>query len=61
MAFQKTIKGMDKKQNMEYVDSIKTKIAMYEEQERQETEERAKKTRNYRMDLKKQYNRYNFT
>lgn len=53
--FQKTVKAMDKKQDIEYANSIKTEVAMYEEQKKQETEERAKKMRNYKMDLKKQY------
>lgn len=54
MAFQKTISAMDKKQDTEYANSIKTKVAMHEEQERQKMEEREKKTSDYRMDLKKQ-------
>ncbi|RLU18835.1 hypothetical protein DMN91_009192 [Ooceraea biroi] len=54
VAFQKTIKTMDKNQDIEYANSIKIEVAMHEEQKKQETEKRAKKTRNYRMDLKKQ-------
>lgn len=54
MELQKTIRAMDKEQDMKYADSIKTDVAKYEEQKRQEAEERAKKTRDYRMNLKKQ-------
>lgn len=54
MAFQKTIRAIDKEHDVRYANSIKTDVAKYEEQKRQETEERMKKIKNYRTALKKQ-------
>lgn len=54
MAFQQTIKAMDKEYDVKYANSIKTDVAKYEEQKKQEVEERGKKTRDYRTVLKKQ-------
>ncbi|KYN11332.1 PREDICTED: coiled-coil domain-containing protein 173-like [Trachymyrmex cornetzi] len=54
VALQKTIRAMDKEQDEKYANSIKTDIAKYKEQKKQEVEERTKKTKNYRIALKKQ-------
>jgi hypothetical protein len=54
VAFQKTIREMDKEQDAKYANMIKTNVAKYEKQKKQEAEERAKKMRNYKMELKKQ-------
>ncbi|XP_011648201.2 trichohyalin-like [Pogonomyrmex barbatus] len=54
VAFQKTIRAMDKEQEAEYVNSIKTDVARYEEQKKQEAKEREKKTEDYRTALQKQ-------
>lgn len=54
MAFQKTIKEMVKEHDTEYANSIKLDVAKYEEQRRQMMEEQARKTKEYRMELKKQ-------
>ena len=54
MALQKTIRAMDKEQDEKYANSIKTDIAKYEEQKKQEMEEETKKTMDYRIALKKQ-------
>lgn len=54
MAFQKTIRAIDKEQDVKYADSIKTDVAKYEEQNKQEAEEREKKIKNYRTALKNQ-------
>ncbi|XP_025992772.2 vicilin-like seed storage protein At2g18540 [Solenopsis invicta] len=54
VAFQKTIRAIDKEHDVRYANSIKTDVAKYEEQKRQETEERMKKIKNYRTALKKQ-------
>lgn len=45
---------MDKEHDMKYVNSIKTDAAKYEELKKQEAEERAKKTRDYKTALQKQ-------
>ncbi|XP_011251967.2 golgin subfamily A member 6-like protein 2 [Camponotus floridanus] len=52
--FQNIIKTMDKEQDMEYANSIKTNVAKYEEQKRQEEEEQARKIKDYEMELRKQ-------
>jgi len=54
VAFQKTIREMDKEQDAEYANTTKTNVAKYEEQKKQEAEERAKKMRDYKTELKKQ-------
>jgi len=54
VAFQKTIRAMDKELDVKYANSIKTDAAKYEEQKKREAEERMKKVRNYRTALKKQ-------
>ncbi|KMR05401.1 mitochondrial 2-oxoglutarate malate carrier protein [Lasius niger] len=54
IAFQKTIKTMDKEQDVEYANSIKTNVAKYEEQKKQEEKEQTRKTKDYKMELKKQ-------
>lgn len=54
MEFRKTIRAIDKAQDTDYANSIKTDVAKYEEQKRREEEERTRKTRDYGMDLKKQ-------
>lgn len=54
VALQKTIRAMDKEQDEKYANSIKTDIAKYEEQKKQEMEEETKKTMDYRIALKKQ-------
>lgn len=54
MAFQKTIKAMDKEHDVKYANSIKTDAAKYEELKKQEAEERAKKIRDYKITLEKQ-------
>ncbi|KAM0726142.1 hypothetical protein ACS0PU_008223 [Formica fusca] len=54
VALQKTIRTMDKEQDIEYTNSIKTNVAKYEEQKRQEEKERTRKTEDYNMELKKQ-------
>lgn len=54
MAFQKTIREMDKEQDTEYANMIKTNVEKYEEQKKQEAEERAKKMTDYKAELKKQ-------
>jgi len=43
VAFQKTIRAMDKELDVKYANSIKTDVAKYEEQKKQEVEERMKK------------------
>lgn len=45
---------MDKEQDMEYANSIKTNVAKYEEQKRQEEEEQTRKIKDYEMELRKQ-------
>lgn len=50
MALQKTIRAMDQEHDVKYANLIKTDVA----KEKQEAEERAKKTRDYRTALKKQ-------
>jgi len=52
MAFQKTIRTMDKELDVKYANSIKTDVAKYEEQKK--AEEQMKKVRDYRTALKKQ-------
>jgi len=54
VAFQKTIRAMDKELDVKYANSIKTDAAKYEEQKKREAEERMKKVRDYRTTLKKQ-------
>lgn len=54
MAFQKTIRAMDKEQDTEHANSIKVDIAKYEEQKRWEAQERIQKTMDYGVDLRKQ-------
>lgn len=54
MAFQKTIKEMDKEQDAEYVNTIKANVAKYEEDKKQEAERRAKKMKDYKTELQKQ-------
>lgn len=54
MTFQNFIKTMDKEQDKEYVNSIKTNVAKYEEQKRQEEKEQARKIKDYEMELRKQ-------
>nr|XP_012234906.1 PREDICTED: trichohyalin-like [Linepithema humile] len=54
VAFQKTIREMDKEQDAEYANTIKTNVAKYEEQKKQEAEERAKKIKDYKTELQKQ-------
>lgn len=44
---------MDKELDAEYANSIKANVAQYEEQKKQEAEERARKTRDYRTELEK--------
>jgi len=53
VAFQKTISEMKKKQDREYVNSIKAKAA-YEEEKKQEEMKEREKVKDYRMALKKQ-------
>ena len=54
MVLQKTIRAMDKEQDEKYANSIKTDVAKYEEEKKQEVEEQTKKTKDYRIALKKQ-------
>lgn len=54
VAFQKTIRTMDKEQDVEYANSIKMNVAKYEEQKKQNEKERARKTEDYKIELKKQ-------
>jgi len=54
VAFQKTISEMKKKQDREYVNSIKAKVAYEEEKKQEEMKEQEKKVKDYRMALKKQ-------
>lgn len=54
VAFQKTIKEMDKEQDAEYVNTIKANVAKYEEDKKQEAERRAKKMKDYKTELQKQ-------
>ncbi|EFN77665.1 hypothetical protein EAI_15304 [Harpegnathos saltator] len=54
VTFQKIIKTIDEEQDETYVDSIKTAVARYREQEKQEIRKQEEKMKNYRMDLKKQ-------
>lgn len=54
MEFRKTVRAIDEAQDTDYVNSIKTDVAKYEEQKKREQEEQTKKTRDYRMDLEKQ-------
>lgn len=54
VAFQKTIRAIDKEHDGKYANSIKTDVAKYEEQKKQETKERESKTKDYRTALKKQ-------
>jgi len=54
VAFQKTINEMEKKQDTEYVNSIKAKVTHEEEKEQREMKEQEKKVKDYRMALKKQ-------
>ncbi|KYN42135.1 hypothetical protein ALC56_03273 [Trachymyrmex septentrionalis] len=53
VALQMTIRAMDEEQDEKYANSIKD-IAKYEEQKNQEVEEQTKKTKAYRITLKKQ-------
>lgn len=54
VAFQKAIRAMDKEHDVKYANSIKTDVAKHEKLKIQETEERTKKMRDYRIALKKQ-------
>lgn len=54
VAFQKTIRTMDKEQDVEYANSIKMNVAKYEEQKKQDEKERARKIEDYKIELKKQ-------
>ncbi|XP_072766641.1 uncharacterized protein [Anoplolepis gracilipes] len=54
VAFQKIIRKMDKEQDVEYANSIKSDVAKYEKQKRQEEKERERKTMDYQIQLKKQ-------
>lgn len=45
---------MDKEQDVEYANSIKMNVAKYEEQKKQNEKERARKTEDYKIELKKQ-------
>ncbi|XP_028049911.1 trichohyalin [Monomorium pharaonis] len=54
VAFQKTIRAMDKEHDVKYANSIKADVAKYKEQKKQETEEQAQKIKDYRTKLKKQ-------
>jgi hypothetical protein len=45
---------MEKKQDTEYVNSIKAKVTHEEEKEQREMKEQEKKVKDYRMALKKQ-------
>ncbi|XP_011873177.1 PREDICTED: calponin homology domain-containing protein DDB_G0272472-like [Vollenhovia emeryi] len=54
VAFQMVTRAMDKEHDVRYANSIKTDAAKYEELKRQEAEERARKTGDYRTALKKQ-------
>ncbi|KYN04270.1 PREDICTED: trichohyalin-like [Cyphomyrmex costatus] len=54
VALQKTIRVMDEEQDEKYANSIKTDVAKYEEQKKQEVEKRTKKKKDYRTALKKQ-------
>lgn len=54
IVFQKVIKAMDKEHDMKYANSIKTDAAKFEKLKKQESEELAKKMRDYGTALKKQ-------